>query len=365
MPVAAQQAQTPPVTAPTRTDLDPIPAERTQARPSLTVEGDIERAPCALDAPAYAAIKLTPTEIRFNNLGPVAPEALRETYARYIGSEQPISVLCSIRDAAATKLRALGYVAAVQVPVQKIDNGVVTFEVLYAKVTDVRVVGQSGRSEAVIARYLSKLADGQVFNRYDAERYLLLARDLPGYDVRLALKPAKTGAGDMIAEVSLRTTPLTLDVSAQNYAAESTGRWGGQLRAVFNGLTGMGDRTLLSFYSTVEPSEQKILQFGHDMMVGGEGLRLGVKGTYAWTRPDLGPGLPEVTARTLFANVEASYPLQRTQGSTVRLAGGLDYVDQRVSFAGPFSEDKLRVGYLRLDSEAVDMVGIGPGGGSG
>jgi hypothetical protein len=58
-----------------------------------------------------------------------------------------------------------------------------------------------------------------VFNRFEAERWLLLARDVPGHDLRLILKPAGTGAGEMLAEVSLERTPVVLDLSVQNLSA--------------------------------------------------------------------------------------------------------------------------------------------------
>ncbi|WP_176594395.1 ShlB/FhaC/HecB family hemolysin secretion/activation protein [Sphingobium sp. EM0848] len=340
-----------------------MPQAKIAPRPRLTVDDRIERAPCALEDPAYSSIKIRITTATFHNLGPVDASELDSTYTDFVGTEQPISVVCRIRDAAATKLRKLGYIAAVQVPAQRIENGAVNFEILYARVTSIRVVGKVGRNERLIESYLSNLADGQLFNRFQAERYLLLARDIPGYQVRLSLKPAGTGAGEMIGEVRIDYTPVMVDFNAQNYAGPSTGRYGGQLRAVFNGLTGMGDRTTLSFYTTAQVHEQNILQVGHEMALGGDGLRLGGHLTYAWTRPDLGPAVPDVSARTLFANFETIYPLVRKQAITIRAAAGLDFVNQTVDFGGlPLSEDRLRVGYLRLDLDAIDLKGMGPGG---
>jgi hemolysin activation/secretion protein len=360
IPASAQQSV---VANPTREELEPVAPAKEQRKSKLTVDGDVERAPCALDDPAYAQIKVNVTSAVFNNLGPVPASALAETYQQYLGSEQPISVVCQIRDAAATKLRTLGYIAAVQVPTQRIEGGAVKFEVLYAKLTSIRVVGKAGRNEKLIESYLSRLADGQLFNRFKAERYLLLARDIPGYDVRLSLKPAGSGAGEMIGEVTLKYTPVTIDFSAQNLSSPSTGRIGGQLRATFNGLTGMGDRTSLSFYSTGEFREQQILTIGHDILVGRNGLKIGGRFTHAWTAPDLGTAVPDIRARTLYANLEASYPVVRKQAFTVRAAAGLDFVNQPVRFAGaPLSEDRLRVGYLRLDMDGIDLKGIGPGG---
>jgi hemolysin activation/secretion protein len=315
--------------------------------------------------PAYASIRVTPSAFAFNNLGPVDPASLRPFYERFLGGEQSISVICEVRDAVATHLRALGYVAAVQVPAQRIENGVVQLEVLYAKVGAVRVLGNAGRNERVFERYLSRLVTGQPFNRFEAERWLLLARDVPGHDVRLLLKPAGTGAGEMVAEVSLERTPFALDLTVQNLAARETGRWGGQLRAEAYGLTGLGDRTFVSFYSTPDFDEQLIVQAGHDFLLGGDGLRLGGRFTHAWTRPDVA-GLPPIEALTAIAAVDLRYPLLRSQGGTLHLSGGMEFVNQRVFFnALPVTRDRLRIGYLRLDGEALDMKGVGPGGTTG
>lgn len=338
--------------------------QRAPAR-RVRVEGEIERSPCALADPAYANIKVTPTSFVFNNLGPVDAEALRPFYAKYIGSEQSVSVICEVRDAAATYLRAQGYVAAVQVPAQRIENGVVSLEVLYARVSAVRVLGEAGKAEGVFERYLSRLTEQPVFNRFEAERWLLLSRDVPGYDVRLLLKPAGTGAGEMVAEVSLERTPLAVDFSLQNLASAETGRWGGQLRAEAYDLIGLGDRTSLSVYSTPDFNEQTIVQVGHDFLVGGSGLRLGGRFTHAWSRPDVA-GLPPIVAKTAIAAVDARYPLLRAQSGSLSLTGGMEFVTQRVSFNDlPVTRDRLRIGFLRLDGEAIDMRGVGPDGATG
>jgi hemolysin activation/secretion protein len=357
------QAQVATTGAPTREEIDP--ARRPQfSQPSrLIVDGDIERSPCALADPAYAAIKLTLTRADFNNLGPVPPAELERLWRPLAGREQPVAVLCEIRDAAATTLRRMGYLAAVQVPAQRIEGGVVRFEVLYARLTAVRLRGNAGRNEALIARYLRKLETGGPFNRIRAERALLLARDLPGMDVRLALKPAGGAPGDMVGEVSVRRRAVEADLVITNLAPSQTGAWGGQARLIVNGITGMGDRTYISYYATADFTEQHVVQAGHEFAIGGNGLRLGGRVTQAWTRPDLGPTVPRIDAETFFANVEASYPLKRSQAASYTGRIGLDLVNQDVDFGGAaLSQDRLRVAYARLDGEWLDVRGRGPGG---
>ena len=367
--VAAAAQVAPLGTLPTREEIDPARRQAEMPPTRLRVDGDIERSPCALNDPNYAAIRITLTSAIFNNLGPVSVAELEPAYRRYIGTEQPIAVVCDIRDAAATILRRQGYLAAVQVPTQRIEGGAVTFEVLYARLTALRLRGDAGANERQVARYLDHIVTGQVFNRIAAERYLLLARDIPGLDVRLSLKPAGTAPGDMIGEVSVRRTPWEADFNVQNYAPSETGRWGGQMRVQYNGLTGLGDRTTASLYSTADLAEQQVLQLGHDFAIGGQGLRLGGHFTYAWTAPDIGDTAASVRARSLIATLEASYPVVRSQALTLNTALGFDFVDQRVRYnAGigladqRLSEDRLRVLYGRLDIDAVDMRGTGPGG---
>ena len=363
MPASAAWAQVATTGAPTREEIDPS-RRQTFTQPSrLIVDGDIERSPCALADPAYANVKLTITRAEFNNLGPVPAGDLEGFWKPLAGKEVPVSALCEIRDAAATHLRRLGYLAAVQVPAQRIEGGVVRFEVLYARLTAVRLRGDAGRNEGQVARYVKKLATGQPFNRIEAERYLLLARDLPGMDVRLALKPAGGAAGDMVGEVSVRRRPIEADLVLSNLAPSQTGPYGGQVRVQAHGLTGLGDHSFISYYTTSDFDEQQVLQAGHDFAIGGEGLRFGGRVTQAWTRPGLGPAVPDVDAETFFANIEASYPFKRSQAATLVGRAGFDLVNQRVEFDGaPLSRDRLRVAYARLDGEWQDMRGRGPGG---
>ncbi len=348
---------------PTREEVTPPPAPQVQPdRPRVKVEGDIERSPCPLADPAYANIRVNITSATFANLKGVTPEELRPAYESYLGADRPASAICDIRDAAATVLRRKGYLAAVQVPTQRIESGDVRFEVLFARVVAVRVRGDVGKNADLIASYLDKLTKDELFNRFTAERYLLNARDLPGMEVRLQLRPAGTGVGELVADVTIERTPFEANFNLQNLAGTDVGRVGGQLRADFYGLTGMGDRTTIGFYSTAQFKEQHILQLGHDMRLGSEGLTLSGRFTYAWTKPDLGSGGGSgsgsgIGARTLFATIEASYPIVRQQYRSLRGLAGFDFINQKINFGpSPLNQDRLRVLYLRLEGDGTEPI---------
>jgi hemolysin activation/secretion protein len=354
---AAVQAQsapaTPPPLPPTREEVTrPVAPPLPAAPPRLEVEGGVERAPCALDGPQYRSIHFFLRGAEFDGLKGLTAQQLASAYAPFVGHDVPISVVCEIRDRAGTILRNAGYIAAVQVPEQKIAAGTVRFQVLMAHLTQVRVRGDASGAERIIAGYLNQLTKRPVFNRYEAERYLLLASDLPGYTVRLTLRPAGTAPGDVIGDVTVQRTPAYVDFNVQNGGSHELGPLGGLLRAQVFGLTGLGDRTSLSLFSSADFHEQQTLQLAHDFRLGPQGFTFSDAFTYAWARPSV-PNA-RVIAHTLLNTFEVGYPLLRRQAETIRTSTGIDFVNQDVRLNGiGLSRDRLRVAFLLLGADAV------------
>lgn len=350
--VGAQVVSNQPL-APTREEIQRPQAVAPGPATSVVIEGGLERPPCALDNPEFADIRLTLRDVEFAGLGSVDPAIVRPSFAAMVGSEQKVSVVCAIRDRAADLLHDAGYIAAVQVPEQSIADGRIRFTVVLARLTDIRVRGDAGRAEKLIAGYLNRLKAQPVFNRFEAERYLLLASDLPGYSVRLALRPATGGKpGDAVGEVTVARVPFAMDANVQNYGSRELGRIGGQVRAQLFGLTGMGDVTTLSAFATSDFSEQRTLSATHDFRVGAEGLTVMSAASYSWARPDI-PGPNTVTARTFVGSLALGYPFVRRQSLKVRGSAGLELINQVIRDDGDaLSRDRLRILFARLDHEA-------------
>jgi len=343
-----------PTTPPTREEIERPQPQTQDSRPRLTVDGGLERGPCALDRPEFQNIRFTFREAVFDDLRGLSADELRPAYADYVGTEQPVSVICAVRDRAIRILRDRGYIATVQVPEQRIADGTIHLHVLMAKLVALRVRGNAGRAERLIASYLDPLTHQEVFNRYQAERALLLASDLPGYNVRLTLRSAGTAPGEVVGDVTVEHVPAVVDLTIQNLGSHALGPWGALLRAQFFGLTGLGDRTSISLFSTSDWDEQNTVQIAHEFRLGRQGLTLGGQFTYAWASPDLGNPAIDIDSNTLFATVQASYPFIRRQSQSLRGFGGLDIVDQDVKFGGiPINRDRLRVAFARLTYDAA------------
>jgi len=145
------------------------------------------------------------------------------------------------------------------------------------------VRGDAGNSAGSLRGILGKLEAQSVFNAKDAERYLLLARDIPGLDVRLTLQPlpAEQGGqpGDVVGVFDVSNQPLVVDANIQNFGSRAIGRGGVLARVRANGLTGLGDETMISGYASSDFDEQLVVSGHHEFRVGNEGLTLGL----AWS----------------------------------------------------------------------------------
>ena len=348
-------AQGQPPAPPTREDLTVGRDDtRSDRAGRLSVEGDIERGPCPLADPAFADTRVTFASVEFAGMPGIPASVLDPAWRDLAGREMPVAALCEVRDRAATILRELGYLAAVQVPPQRIERGgTVRMDVLAARLVEVQLRGDAGRSERLIAAHLDELTAREWFNTRDAERHLLLLEDLPGFDVRLVLRSAGGQPGEVVGDVVISRRPFSLIAGAQNLGSRATGREGAFVALTMNDLIGFGDRTTLSYYNTLEWDEQLIFRAAHDLALGTDGLRFGAGVLIGRSRPDLG-GAPFQTD-TVTADVHLSYPFVRRQDQSLVATGGLEIVDQELQFGNTLlSDDQLRVVFARVDHEMVD-----------
>ena len=334
---------------------------------AVAVETQDETAPCPLASPQFADLTFEFAGANFSGLDAVGTGIVSPSYSDLVGQTLSVASICDIRDRATSILRDAGYLAVVRVPVQEIDDGTVDFDVVLARMTGVQIRGDAGRSGAALQRYVDKLAGQPVFNVRDAERYLLLARDIPGLDVRLVMQPAprETGAqpGDVVGIFNVIRDPVQFDATVQNFGSKAVGRYGGFARLRFNGLTGLADQTTISGYTTADYDEQTVLQIGHDMRLGSEGLTIGGNLTFAWSQPGI-PGPDLFESETFVGTAFAAYPIKRTQTANVLGSVGMDFINQDVEFTNlPLSRDRLRVGFARLEFNTIDFASLSGVGG--
>jgi hemolysin activation/secretion protein len=355
IPAAAQTV--PQDGLPSRDQITLPKPQPSQAAPSqVRVDGSrgIPTTPCPLDR---FDLKVKITSIEFVSTDGKAPPAeiaqlLMPIAAAPPEGENKVAVVCEIRDQATAALRKAGYVASVQIPPQRIENGTLKLQVVTAHIVEVRVRGDAGPYRKTLAARIEKLKGINPLNERDAERILLLADDVPGLDVQLALRPAGTGEGAVIGDLTITYRRGAILANVQNLGSRQIGRYTGYARAEIYGLTGASDLTYLGGQITSQIKEQKVVQAGHVMGLGNGGATLSLGGTYAWSRPDLGE--LDLRARSAIGSLTVQAPLRRSVKSNLTVAGGIDFIEQRTRVYGagtgssPLNRDRIRTAFLRL-----------------
>lgn len=341
------------VTLPSRQELDPANAAPIAAAPRGDLFKGVEAGPCAFRG---SPVKVTLKTVEFQGArsGPLAlsDQALASTYAEFIGREAPVSVVCDIRDRAATLYLRRGVLASVVIPEQRIVEGKLVLTVVEARIAAVNYHGDAGPAQKQVVRFLDHLRGLTPFDLDVAQRYLLLASDVPGARIQSVLKASPQGQGALDLEIAITHDAVDGSVVAQNYGSKTVGRDLTLARVDFNGFTPLGERTSILGYGTLSSDEQRVIQVAERFYLGGDGLVADLSGAWGWTRPGDVLKPLDLEGESFAGSFRLTYPLVRHRRHNLNIGVGLDWVDQKVEFGGGaavLTEDKLRVFFLRLD----------------
>ncbi len=345
-PPSAASAQPP------RQELDPAravaPAARTRANDDVL--GAPPPGPCPL---SRSDLKFTLKTVDFAGALKVDPRKLDAAYTSDVGREIGLAEVCRIRDLAGQVLFRQGILARVEIPPQKIEGGRLQLSVIEAHVVSVQVHGDAGPAQDKVETYLDKLRGMRPFDIRKAQRYLLLASDLPGIRVAAALRPAAEGSGAVDLVVFVSRKPIDALANLQNYGSYALGPGGGVARVDFNGFTRFGERTSMVVYSTLDNAEQRVFELLSEGRLGSDGLTARGLASYGLSAPggDLAP--LRLQGRSLVLDSALVYPVIRARRGNLNLGAGFDLIDQRTAFAegGVLSEDHLRVLFAHADAE--------------
>jgi hemolysin activation/secretion protein len=362
---AAQVVPDPGQNLPSRDQVDPRTEELERDLPRVESDGAIDDLPCALDG---STIPVTLTEVRFE--GGVQGEELAPELAELLApltvpppGERPISVVCDVRDAVNNRLEQAGYVALAQIPAQQIEGGVLTLRIVTARFVEMRVIGDIDGFEEMITARAEAISQLAPLNRHAVERMLLAAGDIPGVDISMSITPARTGVpGDVIGVLNVETRRFQALANIQNFGSRQLGRWVASARVEAYGITGMADRTVLTFSNSIDVDEIRVLQASHDFAINDNGLRAEVRSSFAWSQPDI-ENL-DLRSRTFILGAEAQQQLIRTVTTDVAVVAGFEFLQQKTeilsgSTSVPFSKDDLRILYARAEGDYLRPLANG------
>ncbi|WP_244286769.1 ShlB/FhaC/HecB family hemolysin secretion/activation protein [Caulobacter radicis] len=359
------------VALPSRQELDPANAAPIAAAPRGDLFKGVEAGPCAFrDSPIKVTLKAVDFQGGTSGALAVPDQALASTYAEFLGREAPLSAVCDIRDRVAALYLRRGVLANVVIPEQRIADGRLTLRVVEARIGAVNYHGDAGPAQKQVVRFLNQLRGMAPFDLDVAQRYLLLASDVPGVRIQSALKPSASGDGALDLEIAIARDAVDGSVVAQNYGSKTVGRDLTLARLDLNGFTPLGERTSILGYGTLSSDEQRVIQVAERFYIGADGLTADLSGAWGWTKPGDVLKPLDLEGDSFAGSLRLTYPLTRHRNRNLNIGVGLDWIDQKVEFGGglaTLTEDHLRVFFLRLDghyapaslaSHSVALTGV-------
>lgn len=258
--------------------------------------------------------------------------------------------------------RRAGYtLARAYLPQQKMQDGVVTIEVLEGKLEGVKIDNASRLSNEAVESRLSSVKAGDVFNKSSSERALLLLSDTPGAGVVDSRFAPGSQRGESVLVTRLEGAPVIVGrIEADNHGGLYTGRNRLGVSADLNSVLGLGER----FSGKVLASDAELYnaRLAAQVPVGYDGLTLGAAvshNTYA-----LGNTFRALDAvgRSSTAELNLRYPWVRSVDFNVYAQVGYEYrkLKDDVRSTATVTEKHANVGTLSAFGDARD--GLGGGG---
>lgn len=212
---------------------------------------------------------------------------LASLYQQYIGKQISVATLYAIADAITTKYRNDGYILSrAYVPPQKIQAGIAGIRIVEGYVDKVRFEGVSNGRPELFQYYTEKIVGSRPLQLAVLERYLLLAGDLAGLNVRSVFEPSPEQSGASALVVITSEKPVDLQVGLDNRGTKSLGPVELNLAGGLNNVLGRYERTALNVVLT--PQNFSRLQYyhaQHEETLDGEGTKFIAGATYVRTHP--------------------------------------------------------------------------------
>jgi hemolysin activation/secretion protein len=308
---------------------------------------------------ALKAVRVTLKAIRIESATLLPAGVLQARADSYTGREITGGDIQELAASLTAMYRNAGYILSlVVVPPQSLAEGTLTLRVVEGYIDQVTVQAGEGVSAQVGAQLAAigeKIKASRPLQAAVLERYLLIANDFPGIELRSVLTPSRAQAAadlTLIAQVKSIEGFAALD----NYGSKYLGPGQASLGLVGNQLLGVNDQWRFVGVSTGN-SEMAYGQLSYSQLIGTEGLRLSAAVSSARTQPGdiLVPF--DVHGQADTVSLSASYPLLRTRNQSVIARLSYDHANVSTRILGtPVIEDRIRALRLGLSWRVLDAL---------
>lgn len=305
-----------------------------------------------------SAFMVSSITIKGNTLLPES--TLQPLLHSHQGKESSVEGLQTLAQTLTQAYHKAGYpLATVIIPPQKIDDGVVTLQVIEGKVDKIVLDNQSRLSDTTAQGYLENIKIRQPLKQQDSERALLLLKDLAGTDtVNYRLSSGDKGT---VLNVDLgQASAVDGFVQVDNYGSQSTGKIRTRAGLNLNSPLGQGERFGVQAMSSFKGVSNARL-FA-DVPLGTQGL--GVSAGLAHTRYDLGGDFKDLnaTGTANSADIGVHYPIMRSNAHRLSVNATGEHRQLTDNIGATKTKTDKAINALRMGLSGSHQDGVLAGG---
>lgn len=283
-------------------------------------------------------------------------EELRPIYKDKLHKVITVAELFEIVQNITNYYRNNGYILSRAIlPPQHVKNGVVHVQVIEGYIGKVTVSGNPNGARCIVQAYGNKISECRPLQLKRMEKYLLIANETPGTEVKAVLEPSKTEQGAADLTLVTQNKPYSSYLSYDDYGTRYIGPQ--QMTANLTATSWLfsGDATSFTFTKTPKGSELTYIDVNHIQPVSAEGTNWMIGGTRTETMPLFVLQPAKISGITTNYYTNVNYPMIRTRTESLTLRSGFNYLDSNVqTFNFQLYTDHIRSLDLGITYNFVD-----------
>lgn len=269
---------------------------------------------------------------------------LRFIYEKELHHTIPVSKLFEIVQGITNYYRNNGYVLSRAIlPPQHVKGGNVTIQIIEGYIGQIEVTGKPKGAKRMVARFGNKIKECRPLQIKRLEKYMYLANEIPGTQVRAVLAASKKQAGAADLALVTENKPVSGYFSYDNYGTRYIGPQQMTGNFTANSFLMSGDSGQITMSKTPKGGELTYIDTNYSFPVTAEGTRWQVGATRVQTHPlfILQPAQIDGVNTNFYTMI--NYPIIRDRSRSLTLRTGFNYLDSNVdTFTFKLYTDHLR-----------------------
>lgn len=298
----------------------------------------------ATGGPEDTTPRLVLQSVEFDGAKAVSQAALRPAWSDLAGKPVSLADLRQIAQRAEAIYAKAGFpFVAVLLKVQEVQSGVVSYDVVEGRISDLTVLGSSETARRQATAYLSGLVEKTPLSVDDVEFAYQVAKTTPGLTLSGSLRPGSEPGGiDLV--VATQRSDWRAYANVNDLYSSAVGPWGVLLGADVNGLTKYGDQASVQAYTSVPTGRQTLVRGSYAVRLDDLGTTVTLSGLWGDANPKGPLSVLAIAQSVASLRAEVAQPIIERPNASLQADLALEGSNQRTDVFTRYSlsDDRLR-----------------------